>query len=310
MARTKLAGKHYGYAAKVLNPSPKSTLQTAKDFLRKQLADGFKPTKEVKAAAKTEGINPNYLDKARLELGVKTEHDGPTWIWRLPSEEEKEKPAEVVLEGVVEQGEDSFSLTRDEKASYGIKDNEQHCWIRDPRYWTKQPGVSGDDARILKHQVPGARIIMKDGEYVENGSDLILAAVPKAWVEKNQAEQRQREKEYHGQIDKQKMADDFDADDLDTLARQKAMNSFNAHAAGLIGTASPSHGMPMEDYIKNRGLTAKEIEREELSYALKRGTDVESFVQQLSEKPRGSGGKFISIPANVRPRNLAQPAAK
>lgn len=310
MARTKLANKHYGYASKVLNPSPKSTFQTTKDFIKKSLSEGPKSTNDVKAEAKAEGVNTNYFNKARLDLGIVTFREGPLWMWRLPNAEEKEKPVDVLREGVVELGEDSFSLTADEKQMYGIKDNEQHCWIRDPRYWTKQPGVSGDDARTLKHQVPGSRIIMHDGDYVENGSDLILAVVPKSWVEKNKAAQLQLEKEYHGQIDRQKMADDYDPNDEDNLERQKAINSANAQAAGMIGAASPSHGMPMEDYIRNRGLTAKEIEHEELTYALRRGTDVESFMKEISERPRNSSGKFVSIPANVRPRNLAQPAAK
>jgi hypothetical protein len=58
--------------------------QEAMDFLRKILADGALPPKEVQEEAKGAGISPATLRRAKEELGVLSEKDGLVWTWRLP----------------------------------------------------------------------------------------------------------------------------------------------------------------------------------------------------------------------------------
>ena len=75
-------------ASELLNPpKPKapSAMDEAKDFLRKQLADGAQPVVDIQNAAKGAGISTATLNRAKTELGIKPVKDGSGWTWKLGS---------------------------------------------------------------------------------------------------------------------------------------------------------------------------------------------------------------------------------
>lgn len=75
-------------ASELLNPpKPKapSAVDEAKDFLRKQLAEGAQPVVDIQNAAKGAGISTATLNRAKTELGIKPVKDGSGWTWKLGS---------------------------------------------------------------------------------------------------------------------------------------------------------------------------------------------------------------------------------
>lgn len=75
-------------ASELLNPpKPKapSAVDEAKDFLRKQLAEGAQPVVDIQNAAKGAGISTATLNRAKTELGIKPVKDGNGWTWKLGS---------------------------------------------------------------------------------------------------------------------------------------------------------------------------------------------------------------------------------
>src|SRR5579862_833087 len=77
----------------------------------------------------------------------------------------------------LEPGYDQFTVTAQDRADAGLREDESPRWIRDPRIWKAHE--MGDRARSFLHMNPGGRIVLKDGQFVTNGDDLILAAVPR-----------------------------------------------------------------------------------------------------------------------------------
>jgi hypothetical protein len=65
-------------------PRPAAALSMAVAFLRAQLADGPKPTREVNQAAREFPISEKTLARAKEELHVISEQTKAGWMWRLP----------------------------------------------------------------------------------------------------------------------------------------------------------------------------------------------------------------------------------
>lgn len=294
--------------------------ESARRWVRTFLIDGIAKSKEeVEKAFEEAGFKAYLLHKLQAELIEGVDVDG-VWSWKLKPEVE-EPVLFTVHEAVKEPGEDEYSLTADERKTFGIKDTEQHCWIRDPEVWRQR--APGDSGRKFLRDNPAGRIIYHNGQTVTNGDDLILAALPKAIVEARREVERQRDLELQRQIESEKMLDDeFDPTDRAANQRRKQFNTQQHISSGMIGPQSPSSGMPYEEYVRNRGLTAEDIEREERSYSLRGYTDreldgdeaarviAEQRSQRASQQPRGEGGKFYSLPPSVRPRNLARTGAE
>lgn len=68
----------------------KTARNDALAFLRKQLAAGPIPSKELEEARKAQCIAPATLKRARKELGVEAFKDGDVWKVRLPNQEDQE----------------------------------------------------------------------------------------------------------------------------------------------------------------------------------------------------------------------------
>lgn len=335
---TSMQEKHRGRAIheanKIKTAKPPTLTQQRTEWLRGLLADvpeRMLSPNEVRAAAESTGLFPSEesLNSIKKDAGVLSVSTDSGWMWKLPSPDETDEEDETREEGVyptppaespivardrIIPGEDEFSLTDAEKKSFGIAPTEEHCWIRDDRYWGNK--VPGNRQRQFLRENHGARIITVDGEPVTNGTDLILAVRPKSEVEAKAKRDAQVAADYDRRIEREKLDDDeFDPSDREGLNRRKHLNTEAHIAAGMIGANSPSSGLAYEDYVKWRGLTREDIEREERQYSLRRYSvelDGEAADEAIAAARRGkdargrdSGGKFISIPPNVRPRNLA-----
>jgi hypothetical protein len=63
----------------------------AADFLREELAEGGRPTKDLKGAARGAGIGWRTIEDAKSDLGIrasKSSFNGG-WIWELPEDQDR-----------------------------------------------------------------------------------------------------------------------------------------------------------------------------------------------------------------------------
>jgi len=224
---------------------------------------------------------------------------------------------QLVVDGTadrIQPGEDAFSLTEQDKRDLGIGEHETYKWIRDDRYWSKHvPGNRFQEWRRENRAPDGSmpgRMVTQDGEPFRNGSDLVLVALPKEINQIALDREAARDKEWFQQIagaQETERMDDSDFNQNDRNALMRAKQASRRQNSGMIGTG-PSAGMAFEDYVRNTGLTAAQMDAEELRYA--RAGRNERYYQNIEDAPaertqRDSGsGKFISLPPNVRPRNL------
>lgn len=214
-------------------------------------------------------------------------------------------------------GEDEFTLTPMDKQDLGISDSEDYAWIRDDKYWAgKVPGNRFQqwrrENRAPDGSMPG-RMVMQDGEVFRNGTDLVLVAIPKEVKQISRDREAKEFDDWQRQIDgaqeTERMDDtDFNASDRDRMKAMKHANSRRDRTSGMVG-GGPSAGRRFEDYVRDAGLTAAQMEAEEMSYARGGRTSRESNevpAPEPRQAQRDSGGKFYSLPPNVRPRNLMQ----
>lgn len=298
----------------------KTPEQLVEEWLKQALSEGPQPETEIRSRAANSHIDQLTLARVKIVLGVETVR-GETgeWVWRMPEKPLEEEEGNEALKAAfaidrTKPGEDEFTLTPEELKAFGIKETEDYCWVRDPRSWEDTRIAPG---RIRQFQIDneGARIITFKGDYVTCGSDLILATRPRKLVEQAQARDLQLEAEYLGHIEDERHEDDFDRGDRDALEELKRANTQANLNTGKIGPQSPSSGMPYEEYIRNRGLSLKDIEAEEMFHCFGHNAQdlddeaAAAVTRQDRERRRDTGGKFISIPANVRPRNLMKGAA-
>jgi hypothetical protein len=68
------------------NPGKRTSAgEGAADFLRRELCTGRKSAQEMLALATGQGIAKRTLDRAKKELGVRSEKGGDVWFWELPA---------------------------------------------------------------------------------------------------------------------------------------------------------------------------------------------------------------------------------
>lgn len=335
---TRMAKKHEQYD---FRQRPKGPLAVCETWLRQQLGDGPKPEETLKAEAAKAGILATILGQARTRLVVVLENGD----WCLQgSKDDPDAEAidatpqvEVVNEGSevpidpFQTSEDQFAITAEERAMYGIRPDETIKWERDPGYW--QQHAPGDPVSMTMRGVPGARAIVHNGDFVRNGPDTVLMAIPKAYVERQREEQRREQLELEADLAGRLRKDSFtlraNTDDENVRAIAE-VNSEQNRRAGLIGPMSPSSGQGLEEYIRNRGLKEADIRREAVRHAMGPyySNDIpDSKIQEAFEKGvislveagpgdvgytgaepsrgRGNGGQFTSLPSGpIRPRNL------
>lgn len=321
---TRMSRKYGPHLVEALQgEAPKSPLQQTALWLKTVMPlddEDFLARGDLLKLAEKAGIAVSWIDPALMDLKVDVKVDDNEGVsYRRSAPEEavnviRDAPEVTVsqVNPAANKCEDYFSLTDEERQEYGIKDNEQPCWIRDPRWWDRH--VPGNSIPMWKRGNPGGRVITVDGQYVTNGEDLILACRPVSEVEKLLDRERKADQEIREENSRTRRNDDFNVADKDFLIEQAARNSQQNHEMGLIGVTSPSQGLEYEAYIKNRGLTEADIQEEAEKYAL--GPmyakmvairEEEDEAERQGRRGGRGGGRTYSIPQNVRPRNLRKP---
>lgn len=212
-------------------------------------------------------------------------------------------------------GHDDFYIGAEERKMYNIPEHMEPAWIRDDRAWKNR--VPGNRESSFQRENPGGYVVKVDGAPVVCGDDLVLAVRPRGQMDKY------RETEAKDAYDFQKRMlasmesevmeeDDFDKSNEDRKRQMKAAATRRHMENGMIGQNSPSQGMNLDDYIRFRGLSADDIATEELTYARGRSSVSIDDLKQIQAEMEGGrrstsgSGKTYSLPANVRPRNLAK----
>ena len=208
------------------------------------------------------------------------------------------------------QGYDEFTVDDDMARDLGISDQLaagwQPAWIRDGRYWSKHE--KSDRFFEFRRANPGSVAVKVDGEPYTHG-DLMLCLKPPAVAEQIAREKQSREDAFFKEMMSEKKDDDFDPDDKSEIRRRAQSNSEQHMLAGMIGRSSKTEGMSLEEAysILHRGQSEAQmhasIQAEEIKWARGGRTYVDR-----DEAPQESrrGGTTYSIPANVKPRNLAK----
>jgi hypothetical protein len=210
-----------------------------------------------------------------------------------------------------EPGYDFLSLTDQEYTDYGInKETEVHCWIRNPDIWMRHEMMDRASTFRQEDKQRRRRIVLVDGQPVMNG-DLILATKSRAEVEESEARQRRETDAFLEQIETGDVpgVPRYRPGSTDEMRAQAEAQYAENVAQGLIG---PTSGMAWEAVMQQKGVEA--FEREAAFYRnggrhvdVPEGGAGEALEarRESAQTARGAGGKFISIPNNVRPKNFA-----
>lgn len=214
-------------------------------------------------------------------------------------------------------GHDDFYIGEAERKAYGIPDTMEPVWIRDDRYWKNK--VPGNRELSFQRENAGGYVVRVDNAPVVCGDDLVLAVRPREMMDRYREQEAKDVQDFERRMRAAQETEVMDESDFDKEndERKRAIKNANTRRhleSGMIGNASPSQGMDFETYIRNRGMSADDIETEELSYARGRSSvsidDLKEIAAEMAggrSVSRGGGsGKFTSLPPNVRPRNLAK----
>ncbi len=135
-ARLVLVGESdHGYRALLdsgSDPDERFPRDEAEAFLRDELADGPRPTKDVQRAARDAGISQRTLDRAKARLGVKPRKEGfgsgAYWTWELP-------PAAKVANPLTDDDSPGRWQTSREASAHGVSglpesdENREGCHV-------------------------------------------------------------------------------------------------------------------------------------------------------------------------------------
>lgn len=208
------------------------------------------------------------------------------------------------------EGWDEFSVDDAMASDLGIrekmKEGWQPAWIRDGRYWGKHE--MSDRFFEFRRANPGSEVVKVDGQPYTHG-DLMLVLKPPQIVEQIAREREQREKEFYSEMESERKEGDWNPDDKEGQRRRALQNSQSHAQAGMIGTHSKTERLTLEEaysvlyHGKSKQEMAAAIEAEERKWSMRGRTYVDR-----DEAPQESrrGGTTYSIPANVKPRNLAK----
>ena len=109
------------------NKGHSTALDEAVAWLSDALADGPRPGKEVKDAAKADGISLRTLDRAKVKLGVIAGPDGfgGAWMWSLPdSDRVRQDFPECAKENTLAQCGESGALCDGEPPAEGEMEDD------------------------------------------------------------------------------------------------------------------------------------------------------------------------------------------
>lgn len=246
-------------------------------------------------------------------MPIKTAQDRSTPIKEMEGKVHVSNDPILTSDGVSErrpEGYDEFSIDDEMASDLGIREKLaegwEPAWIRDGRYWSKHE--KSDRFFEWRRANPGGIAVKVEGEPYTHG-DLMLCLRPPKVAEQVKAEQTERERAFFKEMEKSKKSDDFDPDDKEAIRERARANSQQHIAAGMIGTHSKTEGMGLEEAyrINFHGMTDAQMERaieaEEIKFARGGRTYVD---REDAPAETRSGGRTFSIPANVKPKNLAK----
>lgn len=204
-------------------------------------------------------------------------------------------------------GYDQFTVTDEMKKDLGIDPGWGLQWIRDDRWWQRH--VPGNRFYEFKHNNPGAELVLHEGQPFSNGTDLVLAKIPPEIAERNRKGREQTEREFFKQQEMDKHEEDWDPEDKKKVRAQMKANSAMHERNGMIGPRSRTEGIPYEEAFRLEQKRGVDTDADELRWA--RGNrhvdyDDDAAAELMERETHSRGGKTISIPPNVRPRNLAK----
>jgi hypothetical protein len=205
-------------------------------------------------------------------------------------------------------GFDQFSLTPQEREEYGIREGEQHSWIRDPDYWAKHE--MNDRAREYVREGSRCgetrRVIVHNGQPVTNG-DLILCAYsgrkePDTDVDTGEELIEQARRGDFEDIPRWRLSD------RDSIREYAENQHFENVESGMIG---PTAGMNYADVRRMYGEAKVEAEKARYrngSMHVDATPDAESRAQGAYERARGQSQRNFS--GSGFPRNQNSPLAQ
>lgn len=207
-------------------------------------------------------------------------------------------------------GYDEFSVDPEMANDLGIADKLAAgwttAWIRDGRYWGKHE--KSDRFFEWRRANPGGISVKVQGEPYTHG-DLMLCLKPPAIAEQIAKEKQAREDAFFKEMSAEKKDDDFDPDDKTEIRRRAQANSEQHMLAGMIGRSSKTEGMSLEEAysILHRGQNEAQMHASIQAEEIRWSRGGRTYVDR-DEAPQESrrGGTTYSIPANVKPRNLAK----
>lgn len=194
---------------------------------------------------------------------------------------------------------DQFYVSDEERTSFGIRENEQLKWVRNPRNWSNVE--LKDRIREIQHQCDGARPVIKDGELVTLG-DMALVAVPdseqKKLDAKNEEERKKFQRFHENKSDLEELPQRWRTDDpewqKDTINEMLRVEYERNVNTGLIG---PTQGVDWRTMMSMPG--AKErYEREFEQNALRGMTSIQR--DEVQKQQQTKRGKLFAMGAHLK----------
>jgi hypothetical protein len=180
---------------------------------------------------------------------------------------------------VLPTGADQFYVSPEERKDWGIGDNEQVAWIRNPDEWRQHEKQDRGREYVREGHMVGEerRVVMVNGHPITNG-DLILATYS------GRREEPETSEKFLDQVDKGDVEQmpRFRANEID---RDFALRQHDYHReSGLIG---PTGGMPASMVIQHKG--AEAVRAEQARYRagathIDMTEDAERRVEQLRDR--------------------------
>jgi len=196
----------------------------------------------------------------------------------------------------------------EELAARGMPLGYTHTFKRDPNRWDQLE--HRNEVQDWMRRTPGSFIPLdKDGKPFVDG-DRVLAFYPEVLKEKHIEQKQQGTAQFDAETEEEYKGDiggipRWNTPDIDIRSRSQEQHMRNV-ATGMIG-AYP--GMKFEDVLRSVGQAKFEEDQEKYRSAGQHRTSVqteqqEARMQAAKDQQRGAGGKFVSIPSGVKPRNL------
>jgi hypothetical protein len=197
-------------------------------------------------------------------------------------------------------GYDQFSVTPEERKTFGIQDNETVAWIRNPEHWEKHEGsdrirefINTRDEQGRKTR-EGARVVTDPSGSMITNMDLVLMAYPKVHQEREETQRLAEYEEYvNGDIG------DRYPKQPDRL-RQIAQDMSRGHErSGMTGRNSATSGLDLTSAYSK--YSDAQIEEEENRY--RRGSRVQEFsdaewgkmIDRQQSQPRARSAKTYAV---------------